>query len=168
MTEPRLQQLLAEWTRRLGLERWEIDLRVEPCECETAYMEVERSFLYERATIAVAPWLMGQGDWPADCMRRASPHHVEETLVHELLHLHTRDIMRAGREADGQMHRDAYTIYEQRLEDAEEQLVDRLAVALVRAHHDVDGTTVHFAAATDELDPDRLADLVGRGVAGSQ
>ena len=61
---------------------------------------------------------------------------IESSLVHELLHLHTRDMRAVVRDdLDGQVHRDVYAVLEASMGRAEEQCVDRLAEALVAAFH---------------------------------
>lgn len=133
MTEAQLRSLFERWVPRLGLERWDLELRVEDCESDVAYMEVERSFTYERAVIRCQPWVL-TGQVPDELMTlRLTPRRIESSLVHELLHLHTRDLVKVANTVDGQLHRDAFRIYDDAVDRAEEQLVDRLAVALVTA-----------------------------------
>lgn len=137
MTEKALRELLTVWTKRLGLDDWRILLHVGGCEEKSCYMETSRSVSYERGVIYCQPWLFGDGEAPEDVMIRGADltdDFVESSLVHELLHLHTRDVRAIVREdLDGQVHRDVYTVLNAAMERAEEQCVDRLAEALVRA-----------------------------------
>lgn len=133
MTEGQLRSLFTQWVNRLGLERWDIELRVEDCETSSAYMECERSVTYERAVIRCQPWVL-TGQVPDDLLQlELTSQRVEASLVHELLHCLTRDLRNVAETVDGQLHRDAFSIFESAVMRAEEQLVDRLAVALVHA-----------------------------------
>lgn len=135
LTEADLRVRFKLWLERLGLDRWIVTLEVGGAEDETAYMETVRSSSYERGRIHVAPWVLGIGEVPNDVLvTNFDAEFVEAALVHELLHLHTRD-MRAVVRDDliSQVHRDVYTQLEKAMERAEEQCVDRLALALVRA-----------------------------------
>lgn len=137
MTEPQLWELLEVWKARLGLERWLVILEVGGADDDSCYMETHRSTTYERAVIRVQPWLLGKGEAPPRTMIRGAhltDAFVESSLVHELLHLHTRDMRAIVRDdLDGQVHRDVYTVLEAGMARAEEQCVDRLAEALTRA-----------------------------------
>lgn len=135
--EPRLHELLGVWSERLGLQNWRIALRVGGLDDESSSMEVARSTTYERAVIHVAPWLLGLAPVPEDALFGEDARRdewVEASLVHELLHLYTRDIRAVVRDdLCGQLSRDAYALAEAAIARAEEQCVDRLAEALVRA-----------------------------------
>ena len=136
MNEKRLRELLTTWQRRLRLDDWRILLHVGGVEDADAYMETRRSTTYQRGVIYCQPWLLGKGT-PGDVMisgQDMTDDFVEASLVHELLHLHTRDMRAIVRDdLDGQVHRDVYTVLEAAMARAEEQCVDRLAEALVRA-----------------------------------
>lgn len=134
MTEAELHALFDYWRDALGLESWRLALVKGGCD-DDAYMQVERSNTYERATIRWQPWLLGEGDVPAplDFGVPIEDADVEISLVHELLHLQTRDMARVVRgDLDGFLHRDVYSQVENAFNRAEEQAVDRMAVALVR------------------------------------
>lgn len=137
MTEAQLRDLLTEWAQRLGLDRWHLKLVIGGTDEATSYMETHRSGYYERGIIYVAPWLLGDGEVPDNVMEREpDDRFIEASLVHELLHLHIRDLRAVVRDdLDGQVHRDVHVQIEKAAERAEEQCVDRLAVALVRARH---------------------------------
>lgn len=137
LTERDLRSLLGLWQRRLSLDHWFLVLKVGGCEDASTYMEVHRSTVYQRAVVHCQPWMLGEGEAPEDVLIRGddlTDSFVEESLVHELLHLHTRDMRAIVRDdLDGQVHRDVYTVLEAGMSRAEEQCVDRLASALVRA-----------------------------------
>lgn len=140
MTEKGLRVLLEVWKKRLGLDGWRILLHVGGVEAEHAYMETSRSVSYERGVIYCQPWLFGDGEAPKDVMIRGddlTDDFIESSLVHELLHLHTRDMRAVVREdLDGQVLRDVYTVLNAAMERAEEQCVDRISEALVRAFNE--------------------------------
>lgn len=137
MTETGLRERLDVWKRRLGLEHWLILLEIGGAEDDTSYMEVERSTVYQRAVIHVQPWLLGEGDAPKEVMIRGdqlTDRFVESSLVHELLHCSTRNMRAVVRDdLEGQVHRDVHTVLNDAMSRAEEQCVDALAEALVRA-----------------------------------
>jgi hypothetical protein len=135
MTEAQVRRLIETWAKRLGLERWRIEVTVGTCESESAYMEVNRSTVYERATLTVASWVVGVGNRPEPVIAvPLTEDFIEACVVHELLHLHTRDLRAVVRDdCDGLVHPDAYRQLDATAERIEEQTVDRLAEALVRA-----------------------------------
>lgn len=137
MTEKRLHELCAVWQERLGLDGWRVVLKIGGVSDEDSYMETHRSTTYQRGVIYCQPWLLGKGAAPDSVMIRGddlTDAFIESSLVHELLHLYTRDMRAVVRDdLDGQVHRDVYTVLEAAMARAEEQCVDRLAEALVRA-----------------------------------
>lgn len=134
MTEPQLRRLVQTWARRLGLDRWDLEVEIGGLEDSDSYAECTRS-IYERATIRFAPWLVGRGEPPPGVMfPNPTPEFIEICAVHELLHLWTRNLRAVIREdCDGLVHPDAYRQLDATACRAEEQLVDGLAHALVRA-----------------------------------
>jgi len=136
MTREEIIALTSEWQARLGLDQWMIDVRFEEPEEETAAMECHRSSQYEQATLVVKPDLV---DWakPEEWFGpELDDFFLEKSIVHELLHCHTRDIRRVEDTFEEKLHKDVYEVVEASYVRAEEQLVDRLAVALVRAWND--------------------------------
>lgn len=134
MTEKKLRQLLNVWKTRLGLDHYKINLVFGRCEDEYSYMEVQRSINYQRAKITVQPWMLGQGDPPKDLLQEINDEMIEESLVHELLHICTRDLTAIVRnDLDGMVHRDVYSMFENATCRADERVVDSLAVALCQA-----------------------------------
>lgn len=136
MTFDDLSQLLTLWQRRLGLVDWRIVMLLGGCEDESAYMEVEHSTCYERAVIHVNPWLVGEGEIPKDVLMRdaLTDDFIESSLVHELLHLHTRNLRVIVRDdLCDIVSRDVHEQVKNAMSRADEQLVDRLAEALTKA-----------------------------------
>lgn len=134
-----LRRRMHVWQGRLGLQRWDLTLRVEACEDEHSYMEVERSVYYERALILVAPWVL-TGEQPDGVVDvELTPARVDAKVCHELLHLFTtgfRAILED--DLDGMLHRDVDTIVRATFRREEERMVDRLANALAGAFADFD------------------------------
>lgn len=76
-----LQQILLEWQRILKLLDWDISVKVVPHrEAEEAWGNVRWNLDEKFADIKLLD--------PADQSGGMRPYNVEETLVHELLHLH--------------------------------------------------------------------------------
>jgi hypothetical protein len=120
VTEKRLRRLFADWQGRLGLASWEVVLDFEePCS-EVAHAVASRPDDYDRATIRF------DKDW-----KKWSEAFSGRIVVHELLHLLTRDIDRVVADLEGELHKDAYTQVDRRYSHEIEGLVDRLAVRLV-------------------------------------
>lgn len=136
MTEARLRRLVHTWAGRLGLEKWRILVEIEAHDDGTCSASTHRSRTYDAATIVFQPWIVGRQPPPTDWPGRAwtSDDEIERTVVHELLHCCLRDCREAALgPVDGQIHRDAFNVFEAGWRYAEEQVVDRLANALVDA-----------------------------------
>lgn len=145
-----LQELRVVWMERLGLQNWRInmELRAE-LDDSGAYMEVQRSDVYERATVRVPQWLLdSRMPVPDDIMMRTSitDNFIEVALVHELMHLYFRDLRRIiSDDIYGILGREAYGVLQSSANRAEEQAVDKLAEALVKAF-----TSPEVSEITDE------------------
>lgn len=140
MTFEHLSALLPIWKIRLGLGDWRIILVLGGCEDEDVYMEIEHSVDYNRAIIRVNPWLVGQGDIPTNVLMREAltDDFIESSLVHELLHLHTRNLRVIIKEdLFGVVSRDLYDQLGKTVNRADEQIVDQLAEALTKAFKNV-------------------------------
>jgi hypothetical protein len=133
MTEQEIRDCVSEWQARLGLDQWLLEVRFEEPENETAAMECHRSNQYEQAALIIKPDLV-EWEKPEDWFGPAlDSFFLEKSIVHELLHCHTRDIRYVEDMYEEQLHRDVQSVVEAAYVRAEEQMVDRLAVALVRA-----------------------------------
>lgn len=137
MSKKEISLLLTKWTKILGLSDWRIVVVYEDCEDETSYMEVVRSTDYKRAKIVIPTWVIGEKDQPKDMLiplDKVDETFLEESLVHELLHLVVTPITVVIRQdIEYQLHRDAFSLLEKTMSHAEERVVDNLSVALVRA-----------------------------------
>lgn len=139
MTYQELGHLLVLWQQRLGLLGWRIEMTLGGCDDTTAYMEIEHSTFYERALIHVNPWLIGTGEIPQDVLMREylTNDFIEVSLVHELLHLHTRNLRAiVYHDLDGVVSREVHEQLKNTTRRADEQTVDRLAEALTKAFTD--------------------------------
>ena len=137
MTEPQFRKLLKIWQKRLGLNDWRIIFSIRNCDDRYSVMEVIRSSeYYKRAELIVPPWMFGIGNPPEDIMfppDKQWPTFMEESLVHELLHLVTNEMSIIVREDICTfLHRDVYTQVYNSYRHAEERMVDNLSVMLVR------------------------------------
>lgn len=135
MTEAKLRRLVQTWAARVGLDRWRIDVQIGGLREETSLAEVERSSAYQRGVIRFAPWLIGHGERPEEVLAiEHTDDFVASIVLHELLHLWTRDLRAIVKDdVREQVHPDAAAALDSAAERAEEQLVDGLAEALVRA-----------------------------------
>lgn len=126
MTERQLRRLADRWAPRLGLDGWTIDITIGTSELGAGDSAMCRpAAYYRRARIQVAPDALERGQGAPTW---------EHLVVHELLHIATRDIRQAALEyLDGQVAPAAHEVYELAFERALEGEVDRLAGALVAA-----------------------------------
>lgn len=88
LTEEELIDLCAYWQKTLGLSEWEIRLRV--CGKEELCLEPYEDDIFQvaqntfsKTTLHSRISIIDHADWNSDF-----PHDMEQSLVHELLHLH--------------------------------------------------------------------------------
>ena len=136
--EDEIFTLFARWKERLGLGEWKIDVRFERIKPKTTTMRVYKSVNYQRATIKVQPWIL-TGKPPASWQRGRgviTAEDIEEAIVHELLHICLGSLWCWAHLLDNRfgddMQRTISTVGKV-FDGVEEGIVDRLAVALVRA-----------------------------------
>lgn len=120
MTRRRLETIAKVWQRRLKLEHWELVVDwSEPC--EDGYLAVaSRSDMYDTALIRVR-----------DDFAKWSERKANEIVVHELLHLHERDLCEAISDATSTLNKQAGRIVRAVMQREREGLVDRLSMILV-------------------------------------
>lgn len=141
MTEAQISKMFKTWQHRLGLDHWHIEVSFTDMpgeDGELALMECHRSECYDRANIKVQPFVV-TGDWPAICDEPRGDDYelyVEIKVVHELLHCHMRDVRFADVDIEGMLAPAANDVYQGVQKRCEEQVVDRLAHALVKAWND--------------------------------
>lgn len=126
MTRAELERIVRTWQRRLGLERWRVELVTDEARWfrtghDDEHASTWRSNSYDQARLYVNP-----DEW-----RDWSPHDAHEHVVHELVHLLHRDLEHVLDHVEPLLHADAYKVAESALEHALEQTVDRIARRLV-------------------------------------
>jgi hypothetical protein len=137
MTEASLRSLFDLWIGRIGLSHWTIEVAVEKLKPRTTTMRTSKSPHYDRGRIVVQPWVIA-GDPPADWFKAhdaSFDRAIEETAVHELLHLCLWECSSAICLLSQFSKKSAYATAIAVQEHQEENLVDRLSVALVKAWH---------------------------------
>jgi hypothetical protein len=133
MTEAKLRALFKLWQGRLGLQHWELKIRVQPCSTENHAIEVSRNRYYPRATITVQPWLLSGEVPPSIEEDAANPVEVERSIVHELLHCAVAPMNRINNLYEEHLHPNTQLVVGEAAYAAGEATVDALADALVRA-----------------------------------
>ena len=122
MTRRQLERIVRQWIQRLGLERWEISIEWDdwdPDDGSRAY--VWRSRDYETARLYFNPV-----EWPKWESRFAN-----QGVVHELLHVMTREAEFVLELLDGRLAGDLVSTIETSHKHAMEGVVDALAWRLV-------------------------------------
>lgn len=120
MTEKQVLVALSDWQDWLGLNAWNIELAFnEPADLDNE-AEIEHPIHYDRATIRLA------ANW-----KTWAPLKLHQLLVHELLHLTTRDLEQAYGALKNQVHPDVWSVTESRCTHEIEGVIDRLAVRIV-------------------------------------
>lgn len=135
LTRGQIEQKVAIWQARLGLEHWSItihwDTHPDPADCGYAIAEVNaQDTYYHRCNMRFCPEVL---TWPGDAWGALGNFAPDEILAHELIHVAQRDCDRAAMDLDeDQIHRDARDIRNGAYHEARERFVDDLARALVR------------------------------------
>lgn len=134
MTEAKLKALLRTWQERLGLGRWEVELKLEPCSDRHHYMEIDYG-VYNRAVVRVQPLVL-TGEVPDGVIDIAlTDVRIEQMVVHELLHPKLSGLKAyVTDDLDGQVHRDVLTVLGEGYQREEERVVDDLATILFNAY----------------------------------
>lgn len=120
LTEARLRRIVTVWCERLALTNWVVNVDFAEPALEEADATTWRSNSYDRATIRLAP------EWRVWSVITAN-----RLIVHELLHLITRDIDRVFASVEPEIGTQAWKLLDDRYDHEIEGLVDRLAVRLV-------------------------------------
>jgi hypothetical protein len=133
--EKHIRDLFDTWQERLGLSHWTIEIAIEKLKPRTTTMRTSKSPYYDRGRIIVQPWVIA-GEPPPNWHKAhdaSFAQAIEETVVHELLHLHLWECSSAICLLHPFSKKSAYLTAVAVQEHQEENLVDRLSVALVRA-----------------------------------
>lgn len=139
MTQASVREMFETWQHRLGLSHWHIEITFEDMPSdgsgEVVLMEVHLSSKYDRANIKVQPWAV-TGKWPDTIDEPRGVDYdlyIEIKVVHELLHCHMRDMRFSDSEIETMLAPAANEVYQGVRSRDEEQVVDRLAHALVKS-----------------------------------
>jgi hypothetical protein len=135
VTEEQVLAFVVAWQHRLGLDLWRITVVFESIEPSTITMQVHKCRDYERATIKVQPWVLTNSPPPEwlvgiGCITDLD---IEEAVVHELLHCCLDKLWNWPSLLGPETHVDALGTAVRAFDHDEESVVDKLAVALVRA-----------------------------------
>lgn len=120
MTRPQFEKALREWQRRLGLDAWDIAVEWDEKANEDSDATTWRSADYDRATIRLDS---GWAKWTD-----AFTHRI---IVHELVHLLTRDIDEAFKLLKRHVSEAVWAVSDDVYEHEIEGLCDRLSYRLV-------------------------------------
>lgn len=120
MTKRQVEQLVADWQQRLGLERWKIAFAWDRPTSSAVHAVIHRDDQYDTAILRLSKvW----ETW--------SEEKLAMVIAHELLHLHFRDVDRTIASVKDTLHPDAWSMVNARYEHEVEGLIDRLAHRLV-------------------------------------
>lgn len=122
MTRAQGERIIREWQARLGLELWDVEILWDEPAGEGDNARTWRSNWYDNARVYF------DAEWP-----KWSRERFEQTAIHELLHLLHRGVDQSWNELDGQLHRDAWTVADNRYMHEMEGFIDRLASRLLEA-----------------------------------
>lgn len=128
MTRDGLDHIVRVWIPRLGLTHWRIEVVWESGKYKNdpTFSSFEHAFTWRARDYDEARLYFNQDD-----MERWDLRAAEEIVVHELLHLVTRDVEFVLDQIDGQLRDDAQAIVELSHRHAVENAVERLACRIV-------------------------------------
>lgn len=143
MTGDQLTELVTRWQARLGLEHWRVVVRLEDTVMvgeRRVFARTQRSEYFDRATLTFDKTIIETGKLE-DCIEADLLHagtvsmerFIEETVVHELLHMSLRNIMETGDIIREELTRSEADVWDKAWRRAEEELCERTAIALVTA-----------------------------------
>jgi hypothetical protein len=117
LTQEELEQKLQEWQKRLRLQDWNIDVKIKRARDILDGCQAEVNWVLTKKMAIIS--IMDPFDYPSDSME---PQDMEDSLVHELLHLHLAPISNYGND-------DNYQIFE-------EQAIESIASGLIAAYRE--------------------------------
>ena len=120
MSKRELETIVREWQERLGLATWDISVDWGVMEEEEGRASVWRSRDYDEARIRFNREF-----------RKLDTLGAHRLVVHELLHLLSRDVEHILDLLEDQLHRDVGVVARRSHEHAVEQMVERLAYRFV-------------------------------------
>lgn len=121
MTQKQIEKILEEWKAKLNLNHWLIEFDYKS-PCTESYVDAESHYLldYDKATIRLNP------DWAVWDQK-----HTEQIVVHELLHLHFRDLTNTVDSLDAKLGQETRDIFNHRWNHEIEGVCERLALCFV-------------------------------------
>lgn len=134
VTSISIEKWAETWIKRLGLETWDIRLMWPEDADYKSWLEVDDISFSEDQHAAVhrsRDYDSARMYFNPDYFHRWSPKQAEVAVVHELLHLVTRDIEHVLDMVDGMLLRDVEELVSRAHVHAVEGAVDRLAYRLV-------------------------------------
>jgi hypothetical protein len=120
ITRKQVERTLRVWQTRLGLQTWDIKIDWEKSAGDDINASTYRLNTYDRATLCFDTAYV---NW--------SKEFLNQTVVHELLHLVTRDLDRVFADFEISAHPEAYRVLDKRYDHEIEGVVDRLANRIV-------------------------------------
>lgn len=121
LTRDDIKMIICEWQKRMQLDHWEIEFSNDPPpEDETDLGSIKRHDPYDYATLHINP------EFPSWTRRM-----VNLVVVHELMHLHTRDLECAAESVESALSHQASGLWKSRFLHEDEALVDKMATLLV-------------------------------------
>lgn len=124
MTDSEFCAMFGEWVKRLGLSHWRINLNLSvpaaEMETDSSIATVTTHGAYDEADIG---FIEGWSAWDDD--------KIERTMVHELVHLHLRDLDNMLDVASETMRPSGRKMFDALSHAAMENLVERMTNVLV-------------------------------------
>ena len=120
MTKRQVEALVRDWKKRLKLDHWDIKVDWSRSPREDCYATTTRRTQYD---IAELLFDSEYATWTEDF--------TAKLVVHELLHIVTRDLDRVIADVEEVMHLETFRLLDKRYEHEIEGVVDRLATILV-------------------------------------
>jgi len=122
MTKGKVERLVRDWQKRLKLDHWDVKVDWSRSPREDCYATTFRRNQYDIAELCFDSEYK---TWASDF--------TEKLIVHELLHLLTRDLDRVVNDLEEVMHLETFRLLDKRYEHEIEGVVDRLASCFVEA-----------------------------------
>lgn len=122
-SETSIEELVRDWQDKLDLLHWRIDIAFE--DLDNAYGEARPEEHYDQTTLV----------FNLEALLNKNSLYVEATVVHELLHLHTRDLERLPEQWKPVVHPDVAGQLDDRFRHELEGVIDRMAWAIVNLKH---------------------------------
>lgn len=120
LTREFMEKAMLEWRESLALTHWAIRIDWDEPANEDNYAEVTPKDSYDEARIRFDA---GWASW--------KPDFAVKIIIHELLHLTTRDMLNAASSVEAVLPTSAWKLFDDRFEHELEGVIERIAVTLV-------------------------------------